>query len=294
MNPSYDNSFDSFGAGGAVPGGFSSSPAGGDIVLGGTPKKKSKKFLIIAVIVGFAVLVLIGIVMMLQNNTSVNLSANSKEDFYAYANYLLYRVDSTADIVGDYDVSEVYALNEVEGMNSSTKKAFFLNAEERLNKFESSLDGNVAQSFRDRVNKYKESFVLAKMTLTLPTLDNSEFINAYLTYDANDLRSWINSRFSEFTKSNYALVKTFGEKAIEYYTVYATYLDEAKIAGCINETNQIVDCEEVENETLMERMDDAYEELIEMQSEALDDTLTGCFTIVRVMNGEKAEEGDEQ
>ena len=74
-----------------------------------------------------AVLALAGFVLWLVRGRGVHLSGSGKESFYKYANYALYEEDSTEALQGEFDEDTYYAMNGLDEMSDSKRKAFLFN-----------------------------------------------------------------------------------------------------------------------------------------------------------------------
>ena len=295
MDSSQNNPFGSFSSGGVGPGGFSSSPvmsASDDIVLASPQNNKSKQKMIIIGVAVLAVLALAGFVLWLINGRGVNISGSDKESFYRYANYVLYEIDSTEALQGEFNEDTYYAIDGLDEMSESKRKAFLLTAESYLDEFEENL-GNVRDNtFLDEFSQYKEDFLLTKMLNTSSTLSDAEFINQYFSLDENSLDKWIDKRFSDYTESSYQSVKEFGKKGVEYYEFYADLLDSLREEGCISAANEFLECEDSDNAESEGELFDLRYELDEIQSMASQHLIEGCFTISQMLNG-KYDKGEE-
>lgn len=298
MDSSQNNPFGSFSSGGVGPGAFSSSPMMGhsdDIVLASPPQNKSKQKITIIVLVVLIVLALVGCVLwLIGKNRGPNVSGIGKENFYKYANYVLYEKDSTEALNAEYDNEEYYAMEGLSEMNESKRKAFLLTSENLLNDFENNLEKVTDKTFLDEFSSYKESFVLVKMINTTPGLDDAGFVNQYFSLDESSLDKWVENKFSDYTNSKYELVKEYGEKGIEYYGLYVDFLDGLREEGCINAQNEFLECEDSEVAETESDLYDMRYELDETESTAIDKVVEGCFTISDMLNGKyDKKEGDE-
>ena len=298
MDSSQNNPFGSFSSGGVGPSGFSapvSSGAGGDIVLAPSAPNKSKQKLIIGVVIVLIVLALVGFVFMLtRKGGAPNVSNTGKESFYRYANYVLYDEDSTSALEGEFDDNEYYALEDLDEMNNSEKKAFLLKAENLLNDFDNYLDKVGEGEFKNKFSEYRAEFELTKMINTVPGLNNSEFLNNYFSLDKDGLKKWIENRFSEYTNSGYELVKGYGENGVKYYGLYTDYMDELKAEGCVNEYNEFDICEEGSGSELESEMEDLRYEMDDAESVAMENVVKDCFTISKMLNGEYDKNGGDE
>lgn len=296
MDSSQNNPFGSFSSGGVGPGGFSSSPimsASDDIVLA-SPQNKSKQKIIIIVVVALAVLALIGFVLWLINGRGVNLSGSGKESFYKYANYALYEEDSTEALQGEFDEDTYYAMNGLDEMSDSKRKAFLLTAENYLDEFEKNLENVNDKTFLDEFSQYKEDFLLTKMINTSSVLNDTEFVGQYFSLDESGLDKWIDKRFSDFTESSYQSIKEFGENGVQYYELYAELLTNLRAEGCINAQNEFLECEDSDSIELENEVYDLRYQLDDTQSVASQHLIEGCFTISQMLNGKyDKNEGDK-
>ena len=298
MDSSQNNPFGSFSSGGVGPGAFSSSPmmgASDDIVLASPPQNRSKQKITIIVLVVLVVLALVGCVLwLIGKNRGPNVSGIGKENFYKYANYVLYEKDSSEVLKDEYDKEEYYAMEGLSEMNESKRKAFLLTSENYLNDFENNLEKVTDKTFLDEFSLYKESFVLVKMVNTTPALDDAGFINQYFILNENDLGKWVDDKFSEYINSKYELVKQYGENGVKYYELYADYLDGLKEEGCIGAQNEFLECEDSETAGIESDLYDVRYGLDEIESAAVDKVVEGCFTISDMLNGKyDKKEGDE-
>lgn len=101
MDPSYNNSFDSFGS--------NSGQFGGDIVIDAkTQRSKKKTILVIGVICLIVVASLVAILLFLPKEKG------KRQIFNEYANYLLYGTESSKDIVDDYDWGYRYYADDLD------------------------------------------------------------------------------------------------------------------------------------------------------------------------------------
>lgn len=298
MDSSQNNPFGSFSSGGVGPSGFSapvSSSAGGDIILAPSTPNKSKQKLIIGAVIVLIVLALVGFVfMMMRKGGAPNVSNTGKESFYRYANYILYDEDSTNALEGEFDDDEYYTLESLDEMNNSGRKAFLLKAENLLNDFGGYLDRVGEGEFKDKFSQYRAEFELTKMINTVPGLNNSEFVNSYLSLSKDDLKKWIDNRFSEYIGSNYELVKKYGENGVKYYGLYTDYLDGLKAEGCIDEQNEFVECEDAGDSELESEMEYLRYEMDDAQSMAMENVVKDCFVISKMLNGEYDKDGGDK
>ncbi len=293
MDSSQNNPFGSFSSGGVGPGGFSSSPmmgASDDIMLAPAPNKSKQKLTIIVVIV-LIILALAGFVLWLVKGRGPNVSGAGKESFYKYANYVLYESDSTEVLQGEFDEDTYYAMNGLDAMSDSKRKAFLLTAESYLDEFEEYLEKVRDNDFLNEFSQYKEDFLLAKMTNTTTVLDNAEFLSQYFSLNESGLDKWISKRFTDFTDSEYQSIKEFGEKGVEYYELYADYLNNLRDEGCIGAQNEFLECEDSDNVEQESELYDLRYELDEIQSMASQNVVEGCFTISQMLNGKYDKNG---
>lgn len=303
MDPSYSNPAFGVGAGGQPQqpvfgaGGVQVpiSSGTGDIVL--APEKKSRKGVIIALIV--AVLIIGGLfaaVFLMQRNGSgsVSISKNAELAFNKYANYLLYGEDSDAELneersedTEDYMVNNLIADEDTDNSGSGiSPSVFFSKAEQLWNTFYENLSDSELAQLGSILDVYKEDFEFTKIFITNTVLDDENFVVQFTTMDKTSLSKWINEHFADFVKSSYAKIREYGENGIRYYNLYAEYLEQAKLAGCLSEGGGLViPCEGLSTIGMSDEMIEIGNEMATYQDEAISAVSDDCWKIERVLTG---------
>ena len=297
MNPSYNNP--AFGAGsGGQPQQpvFGASgvqtPVGsgaGDIVL--APEKKSHKGVIIALILAVLIIGGLFIVMFLipRGSGSVNVSDATKLAFNKYANYLLYGEDSDKALEGEYDESNIYKLDEIRSEDAKGVTNYFKTANELLTNFESLMSGNTNNDLVTVINNYRADFELVRLTFNKEYINEEELASEVMNNDLDTVKAWIASKYNSLTKSSYDNIKQYAEAEINYYQLYAEYLEEAKSSGCLN-AGEGVTCADYGNEILESQIVEASDEANDMVLNADHNVLKNCWNISGLINGEVKDE----
>lgn len=286
----------------------------GDIVL--DQEKKSRKKLIVAVV---AIILAIGglaAILFLRSGGGGNagVNVNTKQAFYRYANYLLYGEDSDAELqekseeVGSEEDEEVeddmdmYALDEVVADADSTGEEgeilaseYFAKAEQLWNTFYGSLGGGINSELKETVENYKEDLEFTKLFVEAPVLDEDVFAEKFVTMNRANLNKWIESYYEDFLNSGYEKIKEYGQNGIQYYGLYADYLEQVKAMGCLDENGEmIIPCENFETVEVSEEMMKVGSEMMNYQNEAILAVTDDCWVIVKMLNGEKVDTEDEE
>lgn len=284
----------------------------GDIVL--APEKKSKKGVIIAIIVA---LVLAGALLAVAFATlggggNSGVSGDAKTAFNRYANYLLYGEDSDKELEGEYDVDEIYYLDDImtedidyteevretlevadesnnnfDGGDDSDIKAddFFLRAENLWNSFYNTLERGGSYLI-DAANEYREELELYKMIVLSGDSIGSNWIQNRLDeMEAEQAKEWIKLRYSDFLTSEYSIVKNYGKKAIEYYTLYIDNGAALNGAGCKSDDNGNIVCEEDTYTEIANMLVKTLSELVSEKNKASVDVASKCWTLRDSLNG---------
>lgn len=282
MDSSYNN-LGGFGPGGVTPSTptqASGSFGTGDIVL--TPEKKSHKGIIIALVL--TVLIVGGffaVMFQIRNGGgNMNVSNDAKLAFNKYANYLLYGKDSDKALEGEYDEDSIYKLDEMWGENAQAVTNFFKTADELLASFESFTNGNANSDFMTAVNNYRADFELVRLTFNKEYITEEELINKVLGNNLEDTKTWIANKYASLTKSSYEDVKKYAEAEINYYQLYAEYLENLKARGCFGDGAV---CDSSIDENLDSQMAEYEEVVLNIKDDATRNTLSNCWVIEKMM-----------
>lgn len=282
MNPSYDNpsSFGSGGASASVP----ISSGAGDIIL--APEKKSYKKPIIIVMIIIA-LIISGIVVafsLMPSGGGLNVSSDAKIAFNKYANYLLYGEDSDRPLEGEYDDSRIYEFDEMRSEDVKNMASYLKKVNSLWNSL-GSLVGNYGDDdLKKLVDNYSGNIELINFTFDSEIINEEELIKEVLNHNLEETKAWIVSKYDDMIKSNYDVVKRFGEAEINYYQLYAEYLEKLKSFGCLNEEG-ILFCEDFSDEALESQIEDAYDAVNEITQGANYGVLKDCWEISKYING---------
>ena len=264
---------------------MSVSSGTGDIVI--APEKKSHKWVIVAIIL--AILVIGGLfaaIFLTRNGGSgVNVSNDAKLAFNRYANYLLYGEDSDKALEGEYDEHEIYKLDEMRSENAQAVTSYFKTASELLANFESFTNGNTNGDFITTVDNYRADFELVRLTFNKEYITEEELVNEVLSNNLEDTKTWIASKYANLTKSSYENIRQYAEAEINYYQLYAEYLEKAKDASCLNAEGELA-CEDYSDETLELQIEETSDEASKAASSADYNVLRGCWDINKILNGE--------
>jgi hypothetical protein len=236
---------------------------------------------IIALIIAVLAIVGLFVVMFGFRIGGTSVSKSAKTAFNKYANYYLYGEESDKAL-GEYDETASYKLYELEDANEKEKKSFFENASSLLGTFENSLDNGAKSSIENDLNNYKQDFELTKLIYVSPGLDNHEFIEKYMNGDKDELNEWIEKRFKVYKDSEYEKVRKYGENGVKYYDLYKQYMDESRASGCLDDESK---CDDFSDVTLETKMQDMWIIMAGFQSDALENTISGCFTMSKTIDG---------
>lgn len=282
MDSSYSNlgGFGSDGAAPSAPAQASGSFGTGDIIL--TPEKKSHKGIII---IALAVLIIGGFfaVMFLTRNGdgNVNISNNAKLAFNKYANYLLYGEDSDKPLEGEYDEDSIYKLDEMWGEDAQAVTNYFKIANELLANFESFTNANTNGDFITTVDNYRADFELVRLTFNKEYITEEELVNEVLSNNLEDTKTWIADKYNSLAKSSYESVKKYAEAEINYYQLYAEYLENLKARGCFGDGAV---CDSSMDENLDSQMAEYEEVVLNIKNDATRNTLSNCWVIEKMMS----------
>ena len=256
------------------------SSGAGDIIL--KPEKKSHKSIIIAIVL--AVLIIGGLLTVMfltsKNSGSVNISNDAKLAFNKYANYLLYGEDSDKALEGEYDEDEIYKLDEIRSENAQVVTNYFKTANELLSNFEALINGNANNDFITAVNNYRADFELVRLTFNKEYITEEELINEVLNNNLEDTKTWITNKYASLTKSNYENIKKYAEAEINYYQLYAEYLESLKMKGCFGNN---VKCDGGMDETLDSQITEYGETALNIKDNATRNLLSDCWAIEKLM-----------
>lgn len=291
MDPSYNN-LGGFGSGGAVPPVQTSAPISsgtGDIIL--APEKKSHKGVIVALIL--AVLVIGGLFAAMflipKGGGNGGVSNDAKVAFYKYANYLLYGEDSDKALEGAYDESSIYKIDEIRSENAQIATNYFKTAAELLTSFETSINSSSNDDFSNTLSTYRTDFELVRHTFNKEFVSEEGLVNEVLKNELEDVKAWVVSKYASLSKLDYEVVKKYAELEINYYQLYAEYLDKAKRTGCLNAEGDLV-CEDFNDEELEIQMEEISDEADSLLQNARYYVLKGCWDINKFLNGEVRDE----
>lgn len=314
--------------GGNVPAGGSNPMMGapissgtGDIVL--APEKKSRKGLIIGLIVG--VLIVVGLVagiFLTRGGGIGGVNMSTEEAFNRYANYLLYGEESDAPLEGrleDEDVGQnenedveqsededlednvgIYVLDEVVAEEDATGEEgeilaseFFAKAEQLWKVFYDSLGEQVDADLEDILDAYREDFEFTKIFAETPELNEEVFVMNFATMSRAELNEWLKNHYIQFVDSNYEEIREYGQNGIEYYGLYADYLEQVKMAGCLNDIGEIaIACDGMDTVEMNSRLLELEDEMNAYRNTAIRATTEDCWKIAGILSGEKGEDAE--
>ena len=307
MDSSQNNPFGSLSSGGAGPSGFSapvSNGAGDDIILSGSTQKKTNKKLIIGIVAGVVLLIgaVVGFLMMRGNSDGLGASGTSKEKFNHYANYVLNFQDSDNKLEGEYNENGIYAILEIKKgkndlnvmmLDSSGNEdsyiinstVFFNRAEALWGDFYESLDkGN--SDIMNVVNEYRDNYKLFKSMVMAD--DSNNYGEAF--YKAEEMNKdvfgdWILSRYGSFVDSNDGLVREYGEKAIQYYSLYKDNYPEIENAECVASDDKTVTCANNNYTDVVNKILSLQDELVKMKNNTRENVVSMLWSIADKLDG---------
>ena len=265
----------------------------GDIVL--APEKKSRRKLIIILIV--MVLIVGGITALVFVFSRKNLEMNNyKLAFNEYANYLLYGKDSDEEIKGEYDDDGIYLVYEIKngdndinmiGMTDSTDVSnikvsgveFFDKAESLLNNsFE--LLNNESASIINETDKYKEYFELYKTIVLSNDSIGASGLQRQIGDDVTTLtKKQVLAQYDAFINSSYSLVRDYGKKAVEFYSLYEKNETNINNAGCTLNDDDMIECVDSGYNEVANTLHDLLLNLSEEKENARKQIVSGCWAI---------------
>lgn len=253
----------------------------GDIVL--APEKKSHKGVIIALVLAALIIggLFAAVFLMRGGNSGTN--GDAKTAFNKYANYLLYGEDSDKALEGEYDESNIYKLDEIRSEDAKAVTNYFKTANELLINFESLMGGNTNNDLATVINNYRADFELVRLTFTKEYISEDELINEVVDNELGAVKDWIANKYNNLTNSNYDSVKQYAEAEINYYQLYAEYLENLKTRGCFGGGNA---CDAGVDENLEAKMMEYRETALSIESDAVRGILNNCWTIEKLIDGE--------
>lgn len=287
MDPSYSNpAFGAgaggqpqqpvFGAGGAqVP----ISSGTGDIVL--APEKKSHKGVIIALVL--AVLIIGGlfaVVFLTRSSGNANVGNNAKLAFNKYANYILYGEDSDKALEGEYDDGKNYMIDELDLSDEDAVERFFSKADDLWGQFDASLS-DTNNNTSETVADYYGNYYLISLIYRLD--DGFEKALDLRLESAGEAaaKEEVTARYKNFVNSNYAPVKEYGQKMVDYYNLYVEDVANMINAGCFTETG----CVNYDSTAISEQMENDLADASEIEDAAKINIVEGCWSLDSVLNG---------
>lgn len=280
----------------------------GDIIL--AAEKKSHKGVIIALIL--AALIIGGMFAVVYLSSSSlfgggGASVDAKTAFNRYANYLLYGENSDAELKGEYNENGIYMVYEIkdgdnkinmmamdgtgaEEYSDVTASDFFAKAETLWGDFYKALDSN-ATSLVNEANGYREDFELYKLVV----LSGDSVGTDAIQYEDNKgnvdaAKKQITTQYADFVKSDYALVKDYGEKAIKYYSLYYENSAGINTAGCVLKDSDVVECANGEYNEVANTIYELLRDLTNEKSNAKKNVASGCWAITGTLNEEGGDE----
>ncbi len=248
MDSSQNNPFGSFGTGGVNPGGFSSPMTGGasdDIVLTNNVPNKSKKGLIIGIIVG--VLIVVGLVvgfLVMQKPGKINTSDILKNNFNHYMNYLLYGIDSTEGLVGEYNVENGAEIYGVLSEEHTKMVPYAAKLGEYWDEFYNSVNDFVVEEMtRDDYNN-RVKFVITYLNNSLKLTDEEAVFEIVSNSGVDAANNTVNDYFSKFEQFDFEEARNFIDSGKVYYSGVVKMSEALLNAGCMSDGENAKPCDE--------------------------------------------------
>ena len=216
MDPSYNNSFDSFSSGGAD--GNYQQPM---VLSQAGSEKKSKKGLVIAV-VALMLLVVGGLVayMLLWSNNNekdsggVVVTTDVKVSFNAYVNYVLNGIESNSDLKLDIiEEKKPYFLE----LNSTERKSYIKKAGEKYDSFSTSYYKSGGSLETVPMKAYYQDYA------SLPRSSENDFLKEYLDKGKDATKESIASIYSRSDVDNY--LEDWKEQQLKTFDEIIQYLE---------------------------------------------------------------------
>lgn len=290
MNPSYDNSFGSFGTSGA---GFGMSASGavssgsGDMTLEAKPEKKAKKWLVVLLaflVVGALVAGLIYLTTSRLNDGSSSGAKNYQEAFNVYANYYMYGEDKTDEMTAEYSADEGSYFNEV--MDSDEVSSEYL---DNLMSYYTTFLTMYKESVDDGddlevLDLYGAELKLLTVYLKDDFITRSDIMDEYLSSGevaANDL---IEAKLAPYKDLGEIGNRDFYEYALNWGKQILKLIEKYDELGCVEDGNLSYVCVyENENEEV-EGISDAAAENYYYVKWILDASKTDLYSLVFGIN----------
>ncbi len=304
MNPSYDNSFGSFGSNGPNFGMSAPIVSGNnEMELPNSSESKIKKWPLVLLAFLFVVALVAGLVSMVgqdggQGNGGLDTVAKSDgEAFNIYANYYLYGEAKTDEITAEYnETKESYLNNLIDEDNVPSEYLDNLvnYYAEFLSLYEGSSQDN--EETMTLLNGYKAQLDLVTTYLREPFLTRSDILDAYLLSGEVAAESLIKTKLQSYKDlenindmSFYSYALNWAERIVELGELY-------KNLGCINENEEDLDYNciyEKGGEEIEKISDEAAEDyyyVLELLNNSRDNLYGQLFVINKAINVEQEDE----
>lgn len=269
--------------------------------------RQSKKGLIIGIVVGAIALgiILLLVVLIIGKNNTKDSSGNvvntsSKEDFYKYANLLLYDKDSTAKLEGDYNANENYSyrtkLSNMDIYDSSfvdniwnQYNTFY----EKFNKSNEKLSNGKAYNY---IKNYKNLLDFVKKHPSNEDYTKDAIMTLYLQQGSEAASAEVDDILGKFNSEKNDYEKDFHDIKEAELMGMVKLLDQAKKKGCINGENITPGCIE-KNSFLNEEKQDLKQIVLDGSSDSssfitarYDELGYDCWEIADALENVKGEE----
>ena len=281
MDPSYDNSFGSFGSGGAGNGTISSGgmssggvSSGGDVVSASGPEKKSKKWAVILLLFLVVALVGGGVAFLLLGSGKTS-SKDFRKDFNRFANYVISGQESDADLTVDYDPSYNYFFLANQGTQEE-QIVLYEKTGELLNNFVDSYNKSSddekkefdSEKMDQEIKNEVDLFDFMKTINTKEVLRDSDIMDMYMKngYDntLNEVMSYYSfngDQSNSYMRNFSEIFKSWAKARLDMSRIY-------KENGCVMSGGLNYACQFQEDNNFLEELN-RYTEIVQLERRKL-------------------------
>ena len=278
MNPSYDNSFGSFGSGGGgVPQPIISSSEAGDVVLDASGgQKKSKKLLIIGIVAIVFLVVAVLAILLFSNpqkggNNSNEVLSDAKIALNRYTNYFLYGENKTDEVSEDFGgLGDSYFMKQIESFDGSME--YFENLKTYFENFKTLVSDETQESSDldfNMLNRYDSELDLVMIYLENGNLTRSGILTAYVGGGETAARDYISGKSAPYRDLEilndidyYNLLVDWGDENLSLIILYEQM-------GCLVDNVIDYNCVVQKADDTSDEMDGSISEITDLLDRAL-------------------------
>ena len=280
MDPSYNNSFGSFGSGGTgngviFSGGVSGGDSGGgDVVLASGSEKKSKKWAVVLLLFLVVALVGGGVAFLLLGSGKTS-SKDFRKDFNRFANYVISGQESDADLTVDYDPSYNYFFLANQGTQEE-QIVLYEKTGELLNNFvdgynKSSDDEKKefdSEKMDQEIKNEVDLFDFMKIINTKKVLRDSDIMEMYTKNGYDNTLNKVMSYYSFDGDQSNSYMRNFSEFFESWVKAQLGILKTYEENGCVMDGELNYTCQFQENNNFLEELSQ-YSETVRLERRRL-------------------------